>query len=85
MPFGSHTNRRLLPLKLFPVPETIAKKIRKYVRSSQDRIFVRVAANSQEMVLTSHDFKDIPVKSRQELKKKIAVKVLDASESLKVL
>lgn len=67
------------------VPPAISKKIRLRVGSAQDRVFVRVAFNSEDKTLASHDFTDLPQKTRNELSKKISVTILSAGEALPML
>ncbi len=67
------------------VPSSISKKIRMRVGNTQDRVYVRVAFNSEDKTLASHDFKDLPQKTRNELSIKINVTILSAGEALPML
>lgn len=67
------------------VPTAIARKIRMHVRSSRDRVFVRVAFNADDRTLVSHDFTDIPQGARNALVATINVQVLSADEALPML
>lgn len=64
------------------VPAAIAKRIREAVWSPPDRIYVRVAFNSDEKLLVSHDITDIPPASRAGLRAAIAVEILEAAQSV---
>jgi hypothetical protein len=64
------------------VPPAVGKRIRDAVWSPPDRIYVRVAFNSDEKLLVSHDITDIPQASRNRLRAEIAVDVLEAVQSL---
>lgn len=47
------------------VPTAVSRRIRRHVPSVGDHIFVRVAFNSWERILASHDFGDLAGRARQ--------------------
>lgn len=61
---------------------TIGNFINQKVTDKTDRVFVKVALNSDEKVLACHDFNDIPRAARKEIRKALAVRVSDAKEIL---
>ena len=71
-------------VKIVPkgVPANISRAIRSQVPKGPDRTFLYVAFNSQEKVLSSHDFGDIPQQVRNRLLAKVGLHVLAADEAL---
>jgi hypothetical protein len=67
------------------VPERISKQIRSQIGIGPDRVYVRVAYNSQDRTLASHDFTDIPATVRQRMKISIGVSIVDAEQALTAL
>jgi len=70
---------RIVPRK---VDERRGRIICRRIRDKSDRIFVKVAANSIEHRLVSHDFVDIPAVVRGRLRREIDVSVMDAEQIL---
>ncbi|WP_446745189.1 hypothetical protein [Silvibacterium acidisoli] len=62
----------------------VSRHIRQ-VTKGPDRTYVRVAHNSNEKTLASHDFTDISSAIRQRLRDAIDVSVLDSSEIIELL
>ncbi len=62
---------------------TITKKIIKWAHKPVDVIFVKVAFNSNEKILVSHDYEDFPQKARNNFLKEIQVDIISASEYMK--
>ncbi len=64
------------------VPQIEKKIIESAIpRNKRDRTFVRVAYNSQERRLVSHDWQDFTLNVRQILKKKIDVLIQEAGDA----
>jgi hypothetical protein len=63
------------------VPPAVVRHVRQ-IAKGPDRVYVRVAFNSQEKVLASHDFGDIPGTVRERLRKAIGVSIVDAEEAI---
>lgn len=61
------------------VDEREAKKVRQKVYDKTDRIFVKVALNTDERVLVSHDFMHFPLHVRSSLKRDIGVSIIDCN------
>lgn len=66
---------RLVPRK---VPQDVSKHIRKQVNKGPDRTYVKVAFNSTDKTLASHDFEDLPQPVRDRLRNAIGVRILAA-------
>jgi len=66
------------------VPQNVSRHIRR-VGYGPDRTYVRVAFNSSDRVLASHDFKDLSAGVRLGLRAAIGVRVLEAGEALVAL
>jgi|ERR1700682_1280304 len=62
------------------VPVAVARKINQRVPKPHDRAFVRVAHNSEDRTLASHDFSDFRVRVRKELRNELGVHILTAAE-----
>lgn len=62
-----------------------SKTINRLIRDKRDRTFVRVTCNTQERLLTSHDFDDFPNEKRRRLRDVIEVLVATAEDSLRQL
>ena len=58
----------------------VSRKINQLVTDKTDRIFVRVAVNSTDSTVVSHDFQAFSDAARANLRKKISVTVLAADE-----
>lgn len=56
-------------------PNQIKNYINQKVRNKKDRMFLRVAYNSTEKVLVSHDFTDYQVRKRVTIKRDIDVNI----------
>jgi hypothetical protein len=56
-----------------------AKKIRQEIRDKSDRIFVKVALNTEEHILVSHDFTHFTVHVRSSLERGIGVSIIDCN------
>lgn len=67
------------------VAQNAAQKINRHVTSGPDRVFLRVAFNSHERTLASHDFNDIPEAVRDQLRNEIGLTVLDAEGAVAAL
>ena len=67
-------------IKIVPrrVPQAVSKRIRTNVLSPPDRAYVCVAFNSIEKFLVSHDYGDIPERSRDRLRQDLGVSVVEA-------
>lgn len=70
---------RSLPRK---VPSNVANQINRQVTKGPDRVYVRVAYNSEERTLASHDFGDIPQAVRDRLNDSLGVEILAALDVL---
>ncbi|TCK68479.1 hypothetical protein [Acidipila rosea] len=68
----------MLPRK---VPQAAKRHILQQIPDGPDRTFVFIAHNSDEKVLVSHDFNDIPPTVRQRIKNAIDVCIVDASQA----
>jgi len=63
------------------VGEREAKKIRQEVRDKSDRIFVKVALNTEEHVLVSHDFTHFTLHVRSSIDRDIGVTIIDCMDA----
>jgi hypothetical protein len=74
-------------LKILPraVPAKVSKAIRTQVPNGPDRTFLKIAFNSQEKVLSSHDFNDIPQTVRNRLFAQVGLSVVDADRAKALL
>ena len=66
-------------------PQNVAKQIRMRVSKGVDRTFLLVAFNSNGKTLACHDFNDVSIRVRANLRAKIGVRVLAADEALVAL
>jgi predicted nucleic acid-binding protein len=57
-----------------------ARWLNQLLRNRMDRVFVKVAANSQERVLVSHDYEDFQKRKRQDIKKRLGVRICEACD-----
>ena len=67
------------------VDVAIARKINQCVRKPMDRTFLRVAYNTDERILISHDFEDFQVRKRRFLEQAISVLVVEAVAAVSML
>jgi hypothetical protein len=58
------------------------KFINQHVTDNTDRVFVKVALNSEDKVLASHDFNDISREARKAIREMLDVTVADAGALL---
>jgi hypothetical protein len=74
---------RLQRIKIVPraVPQAVAKTIKRQVGKGADRTYVRVAFNSDDKILASHDFGDLTEGVRTRLCEKIKVRVVGAKDA----
>lgn len=63
------------------VSDQVRGIVRKAVNKPRDRTFLRVAYNSKERVLCSHDYEDFPARARRQLQKRLDVTVCDAADA----
>ena len=61
-------------------PNNIKNYIEQIIRNKKDRMFLRVAYNSNEKVLVSHDFTDYQIKKRRTIRRELEVSVVIAKE-----
>ena len=54
--------------------------IEQHIRNKKDRMFLRVAFNSADKLLVSHDFTDYQIKKRKFIKREIKVLIITAEE-----
>lgn len=71
------TGRRIVHVSR-TVERSAQKWISRQIVNSRDRTFVRVALNSIERVLVSHDYQDFPTKVRSACLLRLGVEVLEA-------
>ena len=57
-----------------------SKAINKCMSNNHDRVFIKVAMNSNDKILLTHDFTDFAVKKRTHLKTTFGIDVLVASD-----
>lgn len=69
----------LVPSK---VDRRISKIVTQVIRKKSDRVYLKVACNSENSTLTSHDFEDFSKDKRKSLKKKIGVTIACANECI---
>lgn len=62
------------------ISNNIKNYIEQIIRNKKDRIFLRVAYNSVEKVLASHDFTDYQIKKRRTIRKELAINIVTAEE-----
>ena len=62
------------------VPNNTKNYIEQLIRNKKDRMFLRVAYNSNEKTLVSHDFKDYQIRKRKKIKKDIHVSIVEAED-----
>jgi hypothetical protein len=62
------------------VEDRVRRVVRRCVNKPRDRTFVRVAYNSSDRLLCSHDYDDFPPLARGELSKKLGITVGDAGQ-----
>ena len=63
------------------VDKDVSRWINQRIPNKRDRTFVKVAINSIESVLASHDYSDFSASTRKDLSKRVQVDVLDAGEA----
>jgi hypothetical protein len=57
------------------VDEATRRVVNTHIGNSHDRVFVRVAFNSEEHILVSHDFDDFPTAVRREIDRRVGVRI----------
>lgn len=62
------------------VPAPASKTINRTGIKKSDRIFVKVAYNSSEQILITHDYEDFSTSIRAFLHDKLSIRVIDANE-----
>ena len=64
------------------VPNDVRLKVNKLIKKEKprDRTFLKVAYNSTDRILVTHDGEDFPDSKRPKIKSQLAVDVLDAAE-----
>lgn len=63
------------------VEQRVTRWINQRIGNTRDRTFLRVAKNSEEKVLVSHDFKDFGRAMRRAISNELDLAVVDASEA----
>ena len=61
------------------VPQAMARKINQTVSDKSDRVFARVAHNSQDKTLVSHDFVAFPRRTRGSAPEELSITIIDAT------
>jgi len=61
------------------VPEAIARNINQKVRDKSDRVFAKVAHNSQDKTLVSHDYKAFSKSMHKESRAEVKITIVDAT------
>jgi predicted nucleic acid-binding protein len=74
-----------IKIVLRSVSPAIARRINQTVIDPCDRVFLKVAINSQDHFLTSHDLNHFPLHKRIKIKKAFEVHVKTAGEILSFL
>jgi len=64
------------------VPPSDARWIGKNISDTLDKVFLKVATNSQEQDFVSHDFDDFPKRKRRDILARLGVSVQTADEYL---
>jgi hypothetical protein len=72
----------VLPRRVSP---STARTIHRQVTKGPDRTYVKVAFNSQDRTLTSHDFADIPQTVRRRLRESLEINVISAADAVGAL
>ncbi len=62
------------------IPNADKNYIERLIRNKKDRIFLRVAYNTQEKTLVSHDFSDYQKLKRRKIKKEKSINIVTAIE-----
>ena len=62
------------------VPQVKKNYIEQHIRNKKDRLFLRVALNSKDKLLISHDFTDYQKKKRKTIYKDLSLSILTAEE-----
>lgn len=73
------STQRLIPVST-KIDGQTAKKINQLVNDNTDRVFARVAYNSKEKTIVSHDFVAYSKGRRQELDKQLSISVYAAKD-----
>ena len=63
------------------VPAAVGQKIRQAIHDPTDRVFVKVAFNSADKMLASHDEANFPGEAKRSLEKGIGIRVLLAQQA----
>ncbi|WP_333695483.1 hypothetical protein [Flavobacterium sp.] len=62
------------------VPQKEKKVVEQKIRNKKDRHFLRVAINSNDKILASHDFTDYQKSKRKYFKKEMGIEIVTAEE-----
>jgi predicted nucleic acid-binding protein len=62
------------------IPNNDKNYIEQIIRNKKDRIFLRVAYNTTEKTLASHDFTDYQKRKRKRIKKDLSIRIVTAEE-----
>jgi len=62
------------------IPNATKNYIEQIIRNKKDRMFLRVAFNSDEKTLASHDYTDYQIRKRKTIRKQLGIDVVTAEE-----
>ncbi|MCP9765183.1 hypothetical protein [Lacihabitans soyangensis] len=62
------------------IPNATKNYIEQIIRNKKDRMFLRVAFNSSEKTLASHDYTDYQKSKRHRIRKELGIEVVTAEE-----
>lgn len=62
------------------IPNALKNYIEQIIINKKDRMFLRVAYNSSEKVLASHDFTDYQIRKRRTIYGKLGINIVTAEE-----
>lgn len=67
------------------IPNAIKNYIEQIIRNKKDRMFLRVAYNSNDKTLASHDFTDYQKRKRVDINRRLEVVIVTAEEIISEL
>ena len=63
----------------------ITKKVNQLLRNKSDKIFLKVAHNSNNKVLVSHDYQDFSKTKRKTIKKDLDISIIESDDAIPII
>ena len=77
-------NDRISHVERFPEPQ-VRNRVRQLIRNRRDQTFLNVAIQSDDKILTSHDYEDFQAAKRTKIRQEFDVEIIEAGVCLQLL